>query len=547
MPIGRTSLQIPTPIDIRRELTRMNQRNASMGTYKRNAGNGNGLQSALYDPLAIVDNRYGNLRTADRYQNRSISCRTLRRVASKAWLISVCKLNIIRHIEPFLKPSTDKNLRGFVILKNGEDISKVYGHKSKEAETVEKFLLNTGFEQDDDREDTFTKYCNKILNDFFDLDQIATEIRYTMIGKPYDFWAVDAATIEKVIPGQENPYKIRYIQVIDHIPYAFYTKDEMIFDYQNGRTDLQYSFYGYSYVEQCIDLITAFINAFAYNSGYFTENKLPRGMLLIDGDASQETVESMEDYLYDIMSGNPSSQWRIPIIPSGRKKAEGDNTIKFVPLNSTNKDMEFQAWNDYLSSGICSVWGTSIDDIGLHSAKSQPMFEGDSKHKYEENRIRVLGNVLGYLQAYLNRIIAITFPGFRLEFVGYEKDDPKQILDIDKEEVNSYKTLNEKRKEKGLKELDFSKIKNPADLPMSQPAIQLFQYSQGGMSGMADMDGMEGMEDEEGSPGDFGDGSDQEAGEAPENEGEDFGGGSKAQPSGDFGKSMQNKSIRIVI
>jgi hypothetical protein len=535
----------------------MYQRNAKLGAYRRDAGNGNGLQSALYDPLSIVDNRYGTLRTADRSQNRSISCRTLRRVASKAWIISVCKLNVIRHIEPFLKPSTNKNLRGFVIKKKGEDISNAQGRKSKEAEIIENFLMKTGFEEDDDREDTFIKYCTKILNDMFDLDQITTEIRYTKIGKPYDFWAVDAATIEKVLPGQENPEKIKYIQVIDHIPYAFYTKDDMIFDYQNARTELQYSFYGYSYVEQCIDLITAFINTFAYNAGYFTENKLPRGMLLIDGDASQETVEMMEDYIYDIMSGNPTSQWRIPIIPSGRQKSEGSNTIKWVPLNGTNKEMEFQQWNDYLASAVCAVWGTSIDDIGLQTSKAQPLFDGEAKHKYTENKSRVLGNILGYLQAYLNRIIAKVNENFELEFVGYEKEDPKEILDQNKVEMETYKTLNEMREEKGLKAIDLTQIKNAADLPMNPQMVQLFMQSQGGMSGMedagamGDMEGMEGDTGEESgeeSPGDFGDENDQKAGESPENEGGDFGDGGEARPKGDFGKSLgRNKTIRIVI
>jgi len=196
---------------------KMQQRSANLGTYQRQNPNNNGLQSFLYDPLQLVDNRYGTLRTADRFQNRSISPTILRRVASKAWIISICKLNMIRHIEPFLKPSTNKNLRGFIIKKKGEDISKSAGKKSKEADAVESFLLNTGFEEDEDREDTFIKYCTKIINDFFDIDQIATEIRYNRIGKPFDFWAIDAATIEKVIPGQNNPEKIKYVQVINHM------------------------------------------------------------------------------------------------------------------------------------------------------------------------------------------------------------------------------------------------------------------------------------------------------------------------------------------
>jgi hypothetical protein len=519
-----------------RELTRHYRRFGNMGAYHWDAGHGgSGLRSAIYDPLLVVTNQYGALKTADRYLNRTINCDTLRRVASKAWIISICKLHIIRHIEPFLKPSTDRNKRGFVILQKGEDISKASGQKSKERESMENFLMKTGFADDPYREDGFTKYCTKIVNDMLDLDQIATEIQYTRINKPFAFWAVDAATIEKVLPGQHNPENIRYAQVIDHIPYAFYTKDEMVFDFQYARTDVRYSFYGYSYVEQAIDLITGFINAFVYNSGYFTENKLPRGMLLIDGYASQETIELMEDYLYDIMSGSPSSQWRIPIVPSSSQRGESGAQIKFVPMNGTNKEMEYQNWLDLLISAVCALFGVSIDEIGLHTQKSQPLFNTDNRPIIEESRSRVLSNILGHIQSYLNRIIEKANPDYRMEFVGYERENPKEVLDLDRGEVESYKTLNEKREEKGFGKLDAEW----ADIPLNPQAVQLFQAArQGAMPG-----GMPGLQDmEEGEDGEsaWGEAGPDGAGAGGEEAAPDNGGG-------DFGKSLRKEGIRIVI
>ncbi|WP_461246354.1 phage portal protein [Treponema sp. R6D11] len=509
----------PSPIILRRELARQSGQFSPPTTYMGNPQNSNGLQSALFDPLKQVQNQYGNLRTVDRYYNRSINCQTLRRVSSKAWIINACIGNTIRKIEPFLKPSTDRNIRGFVVLKRGEDISKASGKKSAERETIEKFLLHTGFVDDPDRDDDFIKYCTKIIRDLLEIDQIATEIQYTNARKPCAFWAVDAATIERIVPGQENPYKIKYAQVIDYIPYAWYTKDQLIFDFQNPRTDIDYSFYGYSYVEQAIDLITSVINTFTYNAGFFTENKLPRGMLLIDGDADQETVEMMEDYICDIMSGNPSSQWRIPIIPSGIKKGEGGG-IRWQSLTGTNKEMEYQNWMEFLTSGVLTLFGTSMDDIGLQINKSQPMVERDAKPKIEAGKSAILGHTLTFLQSYLNKIIEKINPNYSLEFVGYERDDPEQILNIDKSEVESYKTLNEKRQEKGLKPLDLSEIKNPADIPLSPQAVQLFQHAQQGgmMGGMGDFGGEEGGMEGEAPEGDGAPNTDNEAWDALEAE-----------------------------
>jgi hypothetical protein len=525
------------PVNIQREIARYYQRNQRLGAYQRSAGNNNGLQAALYDPLLMTDNRYGGLRTVSQYQNGSISCDTLRRVSTKCWIIQACILNVQKKIKPFLKPSTDRNVRGFTILKKGEDISRVSNKESPEREKIERFLLETGLVHDQDREDNFIKYGTKLVRDILEIDRISTEIQYTRSGDPYAFWAIDAATIEKVIPGQENPENIKYVQVIDHIPYAFYTGDELIFDFQNPRTDILHSFYGYSYVEQAIDLVTSVINAFTYNSGFFTENKLPRGMLLIDGDASQQTINMIEDYLAEIMSGTPSSQWKIPILPSGVKTGEGSGGIKWVPLTGTNKDMEFMGWIDYCHSGVAAIFGSTLEDLGIHSQKSQPVYENSREPVLKSTKSLILGDLLSFLQSYINRIIEKINPNYEIEFVGYERDDPKEVLNLDKGEVESYKTLNEKREEKGLKKLD-----QPwADIPLNAQAVQLYRESQmgGSMGDMEDPDDYYSGEDKEN--GGYGGGDfDNREDQSPGREGED-------KPP-DFGKSInKSETVRIMV
>lgn len=270
----------------------------------------------------------------------------------------------------------------------------------------------------------------------------------------YAFYAVDGATIEKVLPDQDNPYNIRYVQLINRIPVAYYPEGTLIFDYQNPRTDVYRSFYGYSYVEQAIDLITSNINAFTYNAGFFTENKLPRGMLLIDGNASQETIEQMEYYLFNIMSGSTVNQWRVPIMTAENGKGSETNSIKWVSLNGTNREMEFQGWLDFLTSGIVALFWCSMEELGLHSSKSHPMIERNTAPEIEASKSLVLGDTLSFLQQYINQIIEKVFPEYEIEFVGYERDDPKQILELAKQEMKSYKTVNEVRKEKGLEPLE---------------------------------------------------------------------------------------------
>ncbi|MGP1459221.1 MAG: phage portal protein [Treponema sp.] len=392
-------------------------------------------------------------------------------------------------------------------------------------------MQNTGFDKSSDR-DNFTRFCTKIVRDALEIDQVATEIGFTKAGKPYAFYAVDGATIEKVLPDQENPYNIKHVQLIDSIPQAYYPEGTLIFDYQNPRSDIHFSFYGYSYVEQAIDLVTSAINTFTYNAGFFTENKLPRGMLLIDGNASQETVELMEDYIADIMSGTAASQWRVPIIPAGNGKESEANQIKWVSLTGTNKEMEFQGWLDFLTSGIVSLFGCSMEELGLHSSKSQPVFERNTAPEIEASKSLVLGDMLAFLQQYINKILEKVFPEYELEFVGYERDDPKQVLDLTKGELETYKTLNEVRKEKGLPPLE---AKWADECPANAQFVQMYQGAQGG--GMEDAEGeFDGMADDNGDG--WLDGADGGETDGGDDTGEDDADGGAVRGEGGINKSF---------
>lgn len=456
---------------IQKELKRLTGNKNVLPSSYWTKGKDHQATSTFFEPHSIGENGFSHLRTVNRARYGSINCRTLRNVAQKAWIINICINYLIKKCKPYFTYSTDNNKRGFILLKNGEPL-KDNGKNAKEAKEIADFLKNTGNYKDSGR-DSLVKYCTKLLRDEFTMDQIATELQRNAKGELIAFFAVDAATIEKVIPDELNPTDIKFLQIIDGVPCAAYTDNEMIFDFKNPRTDIYHSFYGYSEVEQVIDLITSEINAFTYNAGNFTENKLPRGMLLIEGDASPETITEMEDYIAEIMSGGPLNQWRIPIIPSGQAKGEGGG-IKYQELNGKNRDMEFSQWLDFLTSAVVATFGCSMDELGIQSQKSQNLFERTGNAQMTESKSMVLGDTLSFLQDYLNKIVEQINPEYTLEFVGYEIPDPKVISDLDKSETESWKTLNEKREEKGFKKLDA----DWADIPLNPQAVQCFQAAQ---------------------------------------------------------------------
>jgi hypothetical protein len=217
--------------------------------------------------------------------------------------------------------------------------------------------------------------------------------------------------------------------------------------------------------------------------------------------------------------------------------------------------MEFGNWYDLQLSGVVGMFGFSMEDLGLHSQKSQSLLGLNTEPKQEASKSLVLGDMLGFLQKHFNKVLAYKNPAFEFEFVGYEKDDPKLTLETDREEVGTWKALNEKRAEKGQEALDFTKIKNPADLPMNPQAIQAWQSLQqqggnpfGDMGGMDDMvEGGDFGQDDEGS--DFGEGSGTDA-EGGETVADNEAWGEQENQQGEGGatveKSLAKKRMRIV-
>lgn len=466
----------PEKIDINKEMKRRavyNQHPTTDGLFWQDRGKMFGADSSFVDPFTLSDNAFGKIRTVSRIQYGGVSCKVLRAIAQKAWVINTCINHIQKKARPFFKPATDRNSRGFIIEKKDVDLTKKKTVRDKKADEIRDFLLNTGSYEDADRDD-FVKYCNKLLRDLLTLDQISTEVQFNKLKKPCAFFAVDAGTIERVMPlTQEelkaniNPNNYKYLQIIEGAPSAAYTTDNMIFDFENPRTDIYHSMYGYSYVEQAVDLITSVINTFAYNMGNFTENKIPKGIFLVNGDADEDEIDTMTDYIAEIMSGGPANQWRIPVIPSGGK----DNTIEWKEINGKNREMEFQAWLDYLTSGVVAMFGCSMDELGLQSQKSQAMFENGGSSRIAASKSLILGDILSFLESYINKIVKKIDPDYRFEFVGYELTDPKAEADLIKTKVESVQTLNEARVALGFDALEAEW----ADIPLNSQAVQLYQ------------------------------------------------------------------------
>jgi hypothetical protein len=444
---------------------------------------GRDLQSQLYHPNRRLFTRGNNAVDPRKKVNYAI----LQRVAEKAWLINAIISHVSRQIRPYLKPTTDDNIRGYQIRLKDRS-RKATKHEREQATAYSEFFFNTGYGDDPDREDTLVQWGVKAVRDILRYDEVATEVQRRRKGDPWAFWAVDASTIYRVWEeGYDGNDKIKFIQEVDTQVLAQYTRRDLIFDVLNPRTDIEYSGYGYSYVEQAIDLIVAQINTFAYNMGVFTEDRLPRGMLLLNGGADLDDVEALEEYIVSIMSGGPQAKWHIPIVPSGAG-VEGQNQrrLEWVSFQQNNQDMQFSQWTEFLWSSVAALWGVDLEELGIRTQKSTQLLGDNVAPRLEASRSRLLGTVLGFLEQHLQRIMNDVDPSFDFEFVGYEKDDEQQKNQTRESELRTFKTIDELRAESDLEPFDEEWSK----MPLNPVAVQVLQSSQqqammgGGMDGM---------------------------------------------------------------
>ena len=455
------------------------------------------FKSTMYDPRYSAFGR-GTMSTQKQY-----SMQLFRRIAEKAWLLNTIIGHIIDKTIPYMRPLSEPGKRGFEIKLKDPD-AKATAADKKKAKEIEAFILATNSPKisgnkaiSKGHEDNLIMYTKKILRDVLTLDQTATEKLWTRGGELIAFEAVDAATIIRCTEeGYEGDDDIRFVQRVLNQIEAQYTENQMLFQYQNPRTDVLHYGYGYSKIEQCVTLIVSLINSFAFNAGAFTEDKLPRGMILINGDVGWEAIEEMEDYIIDIMSpgtggfGGAVSKWGIPIIPSGQS---GDKTsIQYQKMGESNQDMQYSRWQDTLYMSIGSVYGIDIESMGIKSEKGAKIIDSGSQEAKKYSDDKGIGNALMFLSQHFQNFVDNLDPRFKIVFQGFEQDDAKETREAMKDELATYKTLNDIAKENDSPVSEFKYA--------DAPGIQNPQYLQAYMAEI----GQDQAAEEEGPEDEFG-------------------------------------------
>lgn len=396
----------------------------------------------------------------------SLTYNTLYSMSTKNSVVGAIINTRVNQVSNFTKPSrynTDK--LGFEIrLRDPNSVPTK--EQSDIILALETFVENCGYLKDNSR-DSFDTYVRKIVRDSLTYDQISTEIIRDRMGRPSEFFAVDASTVRVASENfQFSPYEgnkapksneeVAFVQVIDGMVVAWFTANELAFGVRNPRSSIYLQPYGFSELEQLVTQITSHLYAEQYNAKYFSQGGTTKGIINIkqdpNGIMNNEQLESFKRQWRAQVSGLTGA-WKTPVL-------QVPNGVEYINVSQSNRDMEFSQWMNYLVNIACAIYQIDPAEInfpnnGGVSGTGGGVFESSNETRIKNSKDKGLRPLLRFIEDYINKNIISEFSDeYVFNFVGMDEKSEEEVVELQSKEVKTYKTVNEIRAEHGKEAIE---------------------------------------------------------------------------------------------
>lgn len=421
------------------------------------------MRSVVEDPFGIIQ------ATGYKDKQTSLSYDVIRRMASRDAVVSSIITTRVNQVSTFTTPARfSRSGVGFEIRLRDSQVSASNNDKDTMV-AIEQFLENTGYNNDNSRDD-FDTFIRKITRDRLTFDQTAFEIVPDRVGRPAEFYAVDAATIRMAsdesqhdavrIGGLNKKEEVKYVQVINGTIQAYFTAEDLAFGVANPRTDIRMAGYGYSELEMLIHQVTSHLWAEEYNSRFFSQGGTTKGILNLKGNAAApiapHQLESFKRQWLSQVSGMTGA-WKTPVV-----SVDG---LEYINVSQSNREMEFEKWMNYLINVSCAVYQIDPAEInfpnqgGAGGSGGGGLGDGGIEDRLNHSRDKGLRPLLRYIETLINKHIVSKFDQrYMFSFVGIDSKSEKELAALRETDVKTFKTVNEIRKAEGLPSLDDGDI-----------------------------------------------------------------------------------------
>lgn len=399
----------------------------------------------------------------------------MRQMVEQTPILNAVIMTRIRQVQTFCHVGANDK-PGFAIRLKDDD-----KHPDKdEAQAIslmERFFLNCGWETNPRRRQrlrraNFAGFMAKVVRDSLTLDSCPIETEYKRdksLGVD-GMYAVDGATIRLCSEiGYQGDDEIFALQVVSGRICSAYTYEDLIYVPRNPRTDVLVGGYGLGETELLIRVVTGFLNAFSYNTKYFDANAIPKGMLHLTGNYSEQDISAFKRYWNSMVKG-VSNAWSLPVMIS----KDQESKAAFERFGVESEEMMFSKWMTFLASLICAIYGIGPDEINFESftaGNTSALSGNDTEEKLANSKDKGLVPLLSYFSdLFTDYIVADYGDKYCFTWNGLEDEDKKQSF----EEVKLCGTVNELRAARGE-----DKIKDAwGEAPLNPSLIAVWQQGQ---------------------------------------------------------------------
>lgn len=454
----------------------------------------------------------------------------------------------IQQVQRFLRPSTQEWKPGFRLRYRNRS-RQVSEEDQARLAWLEQYVLSCGAEFDPRkrralRRDDLWDFVAKHLQDSLSLDAAPIELVPTPSGRTHGWVHVDGGSVYLVDPlateslqSAEVPEVVRAYgldlpdpdQVVAVLArggrvIAWYTHEDLLYRVRRPRTDPWSYGYGQPEPEDLLRIVTGFLNALTLNLRGFSHNSIPKGILVLVGDFTEEDVEQFK-VEWDAYVSGVSNRWRVPVLVSNPAQTGGSAGASFVPIGNEFNEMYFSKWMTFLVAVKAALYGMDPEEVNFESFSARPstLSGSDTEERLASSKDKGLWPLLQFLRRTLNEILYTVDPDVELEWTGLEQDQQASRTEEEK-----MLTLGEYRQRRGEPVPEDPTMANaPMNPSLLSVYMQTLQAQQGAQGQEDQGQEAQGQGEEEPEGPDEGDYEDEEGGvwrarrEAPEDYPED--------------------------
>ena len=346
----------------------------------------------------------------------------------------------------------------------------------KKIEQLKEVMWNCGHSGlDEEWAPNLSQFLKMITRDGLLFGRFAVERIYDKETKRlHSFRAVDAGTIYRIIPSEENDQTRRkqaikyleeirntkisqedyeadvykYVQVIHGRPVQVFTEKELVMYNLYPTTNVEFNGYPLTPIDQALNAVTTHINITIHNKMYFQNGRAARGMVVIQSDdIDPSTLKKIQtQFTQSINSVNHS--WRMPVFGVGT-----EDNIQWQPIDNSGRDKEFQFLSDDTARVVLGAFQMSPEELPGYAhlsrgSNSQTLSESDNEYKLTAARDVGLRPLISDIQDFLNNFIVCEFDrdlsqNNQLVLAGLEKDSPEKEATRLQQDMQIHLTLDD--------------------------------------------------------------------------------------------------------